>query len=97
LFHLKNDHEKPINEEKITFQSYQEFSTWKEELQISSCTSFVLKCAPYKTKESQIYYFYCNRAGTYKGRGNDIRQLKIKGTSKIGEQRSAYMKAIINT
>ena len=59
---------------------------------------FVLKCAPYTSITGvQVYYYYCNRAGIYKTEGEGKRQLKSQGSSKMGCQCSAYMKATHNT
>ena len=46
-----------------------------------------------------VFYYYCNRAGTYRSEGTGKRQLKTQGTAKTGSQCSAYIKAVqdINT
>ena len=46
-----------------------------------------------------MFYYYCNRVGTYKSEGTGKHQLKTQGTAKIGSQCSAYIKAVqdINT
>jgi hypothetical protein len=94
--HLYHQHEIPIEEKQASFTTFNEFKDWKEDIEQDTKTTFVSKCAPYITDEITIYYYYCNRAGTYKPEGEGKRQLKSQGTSKIGDQCSAYMKANVN-
>ena len=54
------------------------------------------KCAAVTTGNQRVWYYYCNRAGLYKPEGQGERQLKIQGTTKIGHQCSAYIKATEN-
>ena len=55
---------------------------------------YVMHNAPKVINDYQHYYYYCNRAGVYKSRGNGKRALKSKGTCKINSSCSAYMKAV---
>ena len=42
----------------------------------------------------KVFYYYCNKAGTYKSEGTGKQQLKTQGTAKMGSQCSAYIKAV---
>ncbi len=55
-----------------------------------SDSSFVQQCAPKLYTNTR---YYCNRAGVYKYSSQGIRQTKTQGTSKIGQQCTAYMRA----
>ena len=39
------------------------------------------------------YYYYCNRSGSYTPKGKGKQELKIQGSSKIGEYFTAYIRA----
>ena len=84
-----------IEEKEISFNTLEEFYEWKEEFEITTRSLFVLKCAPQVSSNGmKVFYYYCNRAGTYKSEGAGKRQLKTQGTAKIGSQCSAYIKAV---
>ena len=72
---------------------------WKKEKEVKTNTQYVQKCAPYSDTNVKIWYYYCNHSGQYLPRGTNLRQLKTQGTSKIGEQCTAHIKAtvILNT
>ncbi len=57
---------------------------------------FVQQCAPKTSDDKQVWYYYCNRAGIYKSKGNGQRQMKKQGTSKMGEQCTAHMRAEVD-
>lgn len=63
-------------------------------MKTNSC--FTKKCAPKEYADSEIWYFYCNRAGTYNPRGLGKRQLKSQGTNRIGKQCTAHIHVTIN-
>ena len=90
--HLQSTHNIPVEEKETSFTSFDEFKQWKENIEMQTNSLFVLKCAPYKSLNQQTFYYYCNRSGEYKPKGEGTRQLKTQGTSKMGHQCSAYMK-----
>ena len=99
LLHLQSNHQLSIEEKEIRFDTLEEFYEWKEEFETTTRSLFVLKCAPQVSNGMKVFYYYCNRVGTYKYEGTGKRQLKTQGTAKIGSQCSAYIKAVqdINT
>ncbi len=82
--------------EELDFTDIALFNSWKEEEEFRTNSQYVRKSAPYTDDTTRIYYYYCNRAGKYTSRGKQERQLKVQGTSKIGEQCSAHLKASVN-
>ena len=99
LLHLQSNHQLSIEEKEISFDTLEEFYEWKEEFETTTRSLFVLKCVPQVSNGMKVFYYYCNRAGTYKSEGTGKRQLKTQGAAKIGSQCSAYIKAVqdINT
>ena len=84
-----------IEETEISFNTLEEFYEWKEEFEITTHSLFVLKCAPQVSSNGmKVFYYYCNRAGTYKSEGAGKRQLKTQEKAKIGSQSSAYIKVV---
>ena len=55
---------------------------------------YVMHNAPKTINDLQHYYYYSNRTGVYKSRGNKKRATKSQGTSKTNSFCSAYMKAV---
>jgi hypothetical protein len=70
---------------------------WKKDLETQTRSMFVSNCSPYNTKDIKVHYYYCNRGGEYKSKSNNLRQIKLKGTSKIGTQCSSFIKATQHT
>ena len=68
----------------IEFDSVEAFIQWKEDIESSTHSSYVLKCAPTISNEAKVWYYYCNRAGVYKPDDKGKHQLKTQGTAKIG-------------
>ena len=84
-----------IEEKEISFNTLEEFYEWKEEFETTTRSLFVLKCAPHVSSNGiKVFYYYCNRADTYKSEGAGKHRLKTQGTAKIGSQCSAYIKAV---
>ena len=71
-----------------------DFLSWKEGIEREKLSQFVLNCAPNKSEEKKVFYYYCNRMGSYKSKGMGKRQLKIQGSVKIDTQCSAHIKAV---
>ena len=96
ITHIRNDHNVLVNIKTIQFEDFQSFLSWKEEEEFNTISQNVQQCAPKLYVENKVWYYYCNRAGIYKPRGTQVRQLKSQGTSKVGGQCTAHMKAIVN-
>jgi len=65
---------------------------WKQEEEYRTNTFYVQHGAPCTSAGVQVWYFYCNRSGKYKAKGEGKRALKTQGSSKIGMFCSAHMK-----
>ena len=76
----------------IEFDSMETFIQWKEDIESSTHSSYVLKYAPTISNEAKIWYYYCNRAGVYKLDGKGKHQLKTQDTAKIGCQCTAHLR-----
>ena len=59
---------------------------------------FVQQCGAQLTidKATKRHYYYCNRSGHYINKVSGNRQLKLQGSSKLGDVCSAYIKAFEN-
>ena len=99
LLHLQSNHQLSIEEKEISFDTLKEFYKWKEEFETTTHSLFVLKCAQQVSNGMKVFYYYCNRADTYKSEETGKHQLKTQGTAKRGSQCSAYIKSVqdINT
>ena len=75
----------------IEFDSMETFIQWKEDIESSTHSNYVLKCTPAISNEAKVCYYYCNRAGVYKPDGKGKCQLKTQGTAKIGCQCAAHL------
>ena len=91
--HLRQRHTANIKTDHLSFASSKEFLTWKEDEELKTDSQYAQKCSPRLSGTCRTWYFYCNRAGIYVSRGKNIRQLKSQGTSKIGKQCTAHIKA----
>ena len=65
---------------------------WKTTEERNTQTSFVQQRGPKRRVGEECTYYYCNRHGDYRPKGNGICAMKSQGTCKIGEQCTAYMK-----
>ena len=58
-----------MNEEKLTFSTYGEFLEWKNQEEKLTNTSYVQRTSCHQRLGVRLYYFYCNRSGVYKTKG----------------------------
>ena len=91
--HIEKDHNIETETDTKMFDDFEEYRVWKNDFEAKTHSQFVQKCAPITTGNTRVYYNYCNRAGKYKPEGKGESQLKTQGTTKIGYQCSAYVKA----
>ena len=91
--HLVKTHNQSINVVTKSFPNLHNFMQWKEELEITTSSLFVLHSSPKQRIDCTYYYYYCNRTGQYNSKGKDKRNLKIQGTSKIGGHCTVYIRA----
>ena len=93
--HIKAKHGISVDVTNWTFSCFSAFTEWKEEEERVTHSLYVMHNAPKTINDLQHYYYYCNRTGAYKSRGNKERAIKSQGTSKTNSFCSAYMKAVI--
>ena len=91
--HLRDEHQLEIEIEETQFDNEESFLKWKENIERTTMSEFVLNCAPKKKLDKIVSYYYCNRAGEYRAKGSGKRQLKTQGSAKINSQCSAHIKA----
>lgn len=91
--HLSDVHNEKVNIDKKTFATMEEFTTWKADFETCTSSNFVLHCAPKKRLHYLCYYYYCNRSGSFNSRGKGKRSLKLQGSSKIGSNCIAFIRA----
>ena len=96
MCHLQEYHGMEMNVTTAKFDNFDEFLAWKEQEEQLANASYVLHSAPKYCSGNVVWYFYCNRAGSYAPRGKSERALKSQGTSKTISHCSAHMKAIKN-
>ena len=76
----------------IEFDSMETYIQWKEDIESSTHSGYVLKRAPTISNEAKVWYYYCNRACVYKPDGKGKHQLKTQDTAKIGCQCTAHLR-----
>ncbi|CAG9863224.1 unnamed protein product [Phyllotreta striolata] len=63
--HYRADHDVDLSVRKFTFDNLTEFSKWKEEIEESTISNYVLKSKS-QHKDKLIYYYRCHRDGYYR-------------------------------
>ena len=96
MCHLQEYHGMEMNVATAKFDNFDEFLAWKEQEEQLANASYVLHNAQKYCSGNEVWYFYCNRAGSYAPCGKSERALKSQGTSKTISHCSAHMKAIKN-
>jgi len=89
---LSQEHNAQAEIKTKEFPDIHSFLTWKRTKEAETNSEYVQQCSSQSSATSKRWYYYCNRAGIYKERGAGIRQLKMQGSSKIGQQCTAHMK-----
>ena len=92
--HLQEYHGMEMNVTTASFDNFDEFLAWKEPEEQLANASYVLHSAPKYCSGNEVWYFYCNRTGSYAPCGKSERALKSQGTTKTISDCSAHMKAI---
>ncbi len=94
IAHLGQGHNAHVKIETVDFPNIHSFLTWKEDVELKSYSHYVQQCSSTTSGDDTKWYYYCNRAGKYKPKGTGVRQSKMQGTSKIGQQCTAHMKVL---
>ena len=95
ISHIRNTHKKDIHVQQLQFESIHSFLSWKEEEEFFTKSQYIQQCGSRSYDGCDTWYYYCNRSGTFVSKSTNQRQTKSQGTSKVGEQCSAHIKALI--
>ena len=94
--HLSSEHNYEVSVSAHEFKSMAEFEEWKIKEETASKSYFVRNSSSKICGSNKFYYYYCNRSGSYKGKGSGKRQLKIQGSCKTGKTCIAHLKVTEN-
>ncbi|XP_030017106.1 uncharacterized protein LOC115437873 isoform X2 [Sphaeramia orbicularis] len=94
--HLNSKHQQNARTNLKNFTSFDEFLEWKKNQEKSTNAWFIQRSGPNESKESTKLYYYCNRSGVFKSKGQDKRSLKSQGSSRIGCCCAAFIVATIS-
>ena len=94
--HLSATHHMKMDTRTLSFSNMNEFLQWKEKEERATNSSYVKHSSSKLYGENEHSYYYCNRTGSYTGKGEGKRQLKSQGSSKINSHCTAHMKAVYN-
>lgn len=93
IFHFGKIHNEDVQIKSLEFDNINFFNVWKKDIECKTDSCYVQRSSSIVSRNEKKWYYYCNRAGIYKTRGKGSRQLKSQGTSKIGKQCTAHIKA----
>lgn len=91
--HFEEVHEITINSKDMEFTSLQDFENWMKSIEKKTQSKFVKK-GTRSFKDHTTTKYICHRAGHYVPRGKGLRNLKVKGSSKINGYCPASIKLI---
>ena len=66
-------------------------------MEVESNSLYVQHCSKQTSKSVHRWYYYCNRGGNYKPKGEGKRSLKMQGSNKIGFNCTAHIKVVQDT
>ena len=78
------------------FQTYDDFLAWKKDVEKKTSSWFVQHRQAREGVHHSTAWFYCNRTGNVRTRGDGKRAFKIQGSSKIDEKCCAFMRVTID-
>ena len=81
----------------IAFESINQFKEWKLQEERKSKAHFVRNSSIKEYGSVKYMYYYCNRSGHYKSKGNGERSPQSQGTCRSGNTCIAYMKTMEDT
>lgn len=73
--HFQKVHNIPVRWETYNFDDFQSFNEWKTNMEKDTTTFYIEK--------RKFKHYICNRSGSYKKSGKNLRHIKITGTCKI--------------
>jgi len=95
--HLTKDHDMDVTISTHNFCDMEEFEKWKTAEETASRSYFVRNSSSKLYGDTnKFYYYYCNRFGSYKGKGCGKRQLKTQGSCKSEKQCISRIKVMEN-
>lgn len=80
--HLEKNHDIFLETEEKNFDSYEEFSTWKEAEEETLVCQFY-KQRSTKNKKSTVIDFICCRSGCHERKSKGIRRMRLQGSKKL--------------
>ena len=92
--HLTEKHGMKFDIEKVSHLTKVDFVSWKNDLELANCQSFVMRNSSKNKKGEKIIHYRCNRSGHFITQSEGKRSLKSVGTRKIGNNCTAFMKTI---
>lgn len=93
--HLCSAHDISVKKDTKVFCSYNSFRSWKLEFEKATVSSFIFLYSK-KCKNGKITKYVCHRSGSYAPNLKNVsrqRQIKLKGTNKIGSNCPARITA----
>lgn len=82
LKHIENDHGILVKRESVSFQSWENFLQWKDEVEAKNFCRFVKRTTT-KLKFEEVTYYYCERRGFHVPIDHRKRRERSTGTKKI--------------
>lgn len=90
--HLDTDHDIQLKTEVLRFESYDEFVSWKCNIERDTNTYFAKRTTQLSPRSAKYHYYYCHRSGTFTPKGTGKKRLKSQGSNKMNAYCPAMMK-----
>lgn len=81
--HFKVVHKIKIEETEYLFETFEEFSIWKEKIENDTNSRFVKKGGCDSKRRTKFFYYACHRSGYFTLKAQRKRHLKTQGSNKI--------------
>lgn len=83
ITHFESIHNVIIKTNTFEFSSFEDFTSWKSEVEKNTKSQFVKERGTVSFKNKTIIKYSCHRSGYYVSKGKGLRRLKRKGSNKI--------------
>ena len=90
--HLHMSHQVEMKETNHSFSSFEVFKQRKTDEEIHTKSCYTQKAGSRVRLNSRYWYYYCNRSGEYQTRRAGKRSIKLQGSNKLDNFRTAHMK-----
>ena len=84
-------HGLPYELQSLSFEDMDGFRRWKTKVESETTSSYVQRTGPKVCGTNKHIYFYCNRSGSYKAKGDGKRLMKTQGSCRINDVCTSYM------